>query len=177
MNNTRKLQNLSASMAVCCALLMISLPVSVIWFWADLDLTSLPFARPGIVLDMQYISMSQIVFAGSLSMLTTLLMVYGLWRLRLLFKLFQRGELFCNESARHLNQFSLVLLISAIVVPATRAAQSIILTIGNPPGKTMLVVEIGASEISVFFISATFFVITWILQEGQRLATENAEFV
>lgn len=162
-----------------CLLLMIALPLWVVWFWSNAGqyLSQLSFARASILLDMQYIQPYQLVLAGGLSMLTMLVLVFGISHLRRLFILFRNGEFFSESSARHLHIFGMTLFISALLKPVLSAALSVILTMGNPPGQKTLCIEFGSREISMVFIAGTILAITWILREGQKLATENAEFV
>jgi len=179
MNSQKKLQILSSVMASCCVLLMIAIPASVIWFWIYLgeNAASLSIARYNVLLDMQYIGLSQQIFACIVSMLPALMMVYGIWNLRQLFLLFKQGVFFSVEATRHLYKFGLMLLVTALLKPVVSVALSAILTSGNPAGKKSIVVEFGSNEIGLIFIATTFFIITWILQEGRKLANENAEFI
>ncbi|MEM7359648.1 MAG: DUF2975 domain-containing protein [Pseudomonadota bacterium] len=179
MNNIARIKTISRLMEHFCLIVMIALPMWVIWFWTNADqyLAELSFARESLLLDMQYIELYQLVLAGGLSMLSILVLVYGISHLRRLFVLFQQGEFFSEHSARHLHIFGLTLFISALLKPVVSAALSLILTMGNPPGQKSVVVEFGSREISMIFIAGTILVITWILREGQKLAAENAEFV
>jgi len=179
MNNANKVRRLSSIMTRCCEICIIVLPLSVIWFWLNIDqnISSLSIAKPTVLLDMQYIQSYQIILGWLISMTTTIVLLYGLWHIRLLFKHFNTGIFFSQEVARHLYIFSLTLFVSALLKPISTALLSLLLTMGNPYGEKSLVIEFGAYEVSLLFIAGTLMVITWILKEGQKLVTENKEFI
>lgn len=179
MENAIKTQRLSKIMTRICELAIIILPLSIIWFWLNIgqNLSELSIAKTTVLLDMQYIQNYQVFLGFTLSILTTLPLLYGLWHLRLLFQLFQKHVFFSDDATRHLYIFSMMLFISSLLVPIRSALMSLLLTSGNPIGKKMLVVEFGNNEFALIFIAATLLAITWVLKEGQRLAAENKEFI
>lgn len=179
MQNISKIQTLSQVMSYFCTLLIVALPCWTIWFWLNIDqfVAALSSARPNVLIDMQYIQTYQLALVMFISLSAVGLMMFGLWHLQRLFALFRTGTFFTSRAVSHLHVFTMVLFISAFMKPVVTALISLILTIGNPPGQKSLVLEFGSSDVSSIFIAGTLMVITWIMKEGQRLATENAEFV
>jgi len=160
-------------------LLIFLIPVSICWFWFNIDqnLTSLSIAKTNILLDMQYIQQYQIVLAWSFCMLISLVFIYGLWQLRSLFKLFKQGVFFSSQAAQHLYYFSITIFIIALLKPIVSGVLSVLLTMTNPVGKRLLVIEFTRNEFALIFIAGALLAITWILQEGRKLVEENAEFI
>jgi len=164
-------------MSAFCSVLMIVLPLWVIWFWFNFQNYAPSLSRPNVLIDMQYIQTHQILLATCLQLLALSVLLYGIWRLRLLFKLFSVGEYFTTRTTKHLHGFTLTLLISALLKPVISALLSVLLTWGNPPGKKALLIEVGSSEISIILIVGVLLSVTWVMREGQQLADENASFI
>ena len=179
MDKTSKIHQLSLTMSRFCALLMVAIPSYITWFWFNFEenTSNLSIAHHSVLIDMQFIQTYQLVIAWIYSIIVAGILVYGLSRLRELFKLFHRGIYFSDECASNLHRFGLTLFATALLKPVTSSVLSLLLTIGNPEGKKTLVFEFGSTELFTIFIAGTFMAITWILREGQKHVKENAEFV
>lgn len=179
MNNVSKIKRLSAAMQLFCSLLITALPIWLIWFWYNYEqnLSALSIANPNVLLDSQYIHIYQPILAAAISALFMLLPLWGLWHLRRLFKLFRSGVFFTEKSVRHMHIFALTIFISALLKPISSALLSVVLTLENPPGQKALAISFGSNEISQIFMAGVLIAVTWILREGQRIASENAEFI
>jgi hypothetical protein len=179
MPNAQRIKNLSRLMVSICSIVMVCVPASLIWYWANFGdyAPSLQAQRPEILLSMDYISGSQLLMAGLISLTASTLIVYALWQLRRLFLLFMQGVVFSSETTRALNLFGLALLGSVMLKPITTALLSVVLTWGNPLGQRSVTIALGSNELVLLLFAVTFLVITWVFREGQRLSQENAEFV
>ncbi len=180
MKDLAKVKRLSKLLAHMCSVSIIIMPLWVIWLWSDYEqhLGFVTSNRISLVLwHSSGFSTLQIFAASSFHMMTVLVLVYGVWHIRKLFLLFHQAVFFSNESAHHLQAFGQALLISALLKPVGSVFYSYLISKDDPPGEKVMLIEFGASEISLIFIACTFMVITWILREGHRLSTENATFV
>ena len=179
MNNISKIKKISATMMVCCSTILLVIPLWIVWFWATFEhrASGLSFMRPNVLIDMQYIGVSQLMLGAAVHAIMFSVLLFGIWHLRLLFQSFKNGVFFTREAVRHLHIFTMTLFIGALLKPVSSALLSVILTIGNPPGQKSLVIEFGSHELATIFIAGTLMAITWIMREGQVLAAENAEFV
>ena len=177
MRNTSKIKKLSSIMHVFCTSLMFLLPLGIIWIWVNFNNYALSLARPNLLIDPQYIQTYQIIMACTLQLLAASIMIYGIWHLRALFKLFHSGVFFTHKAIQHLNKFTLALFVSTLLKPIVLAILSVLLTWGNPPGKKSLVLEIGSSEIATIFVAGILLTIIWIMREGQQLENENKSFI
>ena len=174
-----KLLKLSSAMSLFCSLLIIAIPAQVLWFWANIssNLSQLSIARDSVLLDMQYIQFYQIAIAGGFSLLVALILVYGLIRLRALFAFFKRGILFSLEAANHLLIFAQAVFITALLTPLRSAITSMSLTMNNPEGKKVLIIEFGSNELAMILAAGTLLAIAWVLRESHTIAKENEAFV
>jgi len=177
MHSHTKIKKLSTAMSAFCSLIMIALPLWVIGFWYNFQYFAPELSRPNVLIDMQYIQPQQIVLAACIHLMTLSVLLYGIWRLRLLFKWFSLGEYFTTRTTNHLHSFTLALLISGLLKPIISAVLSVVLTWGNPPGQKALLLEFSSSEISMILIVGVLLSVTWVMREGQQLADENASFI
>lgn len=165
-------------MSSICAILILVLPASMIWFWLNFQANadSLAIAQHG-VLQLDSIQTWQIIGASTYSMATTLVAVYGLIQLRQLFNNFKADQFFTDASVQSLHRFCIVLFISAVLKVLNAPVLSVLLTFNNGPDKNALIVSFGSNEFWLLFIAATFLAIAWCFKEGIALANENASFV
>ena len=178
MTSISKLRTLSQLMAISCVLLMLGISLSSIWFWSDFkqNAMTLEIAQRG-VLQIETIQTWQIVLAATFSLITALVLIYGLEHLRRLFINFKEGNFFTESSVRSMHHFCAVLFISAILKVLSTMFLSVILTWNNGPNQKALIVQFGSNELWSLFIAITFLAIAWSFKEGLRLSNENAEFV
>ena len=111
------------------------------------------------------------------SMVPASLLIYGLARLRRMFRLYEAGEIFSTETALCLKQFGIAVMLQAILHPVAGAFQSVIVTFHNPPGERMLTLSFGSAEYSAALLGGLLLVIAWIMGQGAKLAEENRQFI
>lgn len=176
MTTHSKLRTLSHLMAISCVLLMVGISLSSLWFWSDFksNALTLDVAR---VLQLETIQTWQISLAATFSVITSLVLIYGLEHLRRLFIHFKHGHVFTESSVRSMHHFCGVLFISAILKVISTAFLSVVLTWNNGPNQKSLMIQFGSNEFWLLFIAITFLAIAWSFKEGLRLSQENAEFV
>jgi hypothetical protein len=176
--NSQRLKLLSTLMSAICAILILALPATTIWFWSNFDTyaDSLAIAQHG-VLQLDAIQTWQVIAASAYNMATTLVAVYGLIQLRQLFNNFKDDQIFTDANVRLLHRFCMALLISAALRVLNAPVLSVLLTVNNGPNQNALIVSFGSNEFWPLFIAATFLAIAWCFKEGLRLANENASFV
>ena len=178
MNNTIKIYRVSIAMQWFCLAVLVLLPISLVWGWLNFEEYAPRLAAErGYLLDMDYIGPLQLVLGLICSFIPVAILLYGVWRLRLLFGLYRRHIFFSVDNIRHLYIFSLTLFVSALSAPLVDAVLSVVLTFANPPGQKALSLHFGSAEVSTLFIAGALMTISWIMREAHGLAKENAEFV
>lgn len=100
---------------------------------------------------------------------------WGLWHLRSTFAEHVEGRIFSGPAARHFRLFATASLIVAATRPLLGLVLSIILTLEQRPQH--LAISISSDDVLAILISILFLVIARIMEEGARLADENASFV
>jgi len=108
-------------------------------------------------------------------LLPLLAVLSGLWFAVLLFRLFERGEVFTQTSGKRLIQVGVAL---AALLPAQivmTGSASFLLTVGNPVPSISFSFE--STQMLVGFAGGLMIVVGWVLGEATRIADENREFI
>lgn len=173
-----RVRRVSRAMSVLCTVGMIGLPIALAVVWTDPWETGWPYAA------MRELNINPKTMPGYVpyvGFLITLIpigaVIFGLMRLRDLFRLYATGRIFAPESARCLKHFAVAVLLQAILQPITGAALSVLLTLNNPPGQRQLAISFGSNEFGALIIGGLILTIAWIMGESARIAEENAQIV
>lgn len=161
---------------VLCVLGALSLLAVPPWFWLSADnVRSFGPAVAG-VRDVVVDAQAQRIGAA-VSVLPVAVGLYALWQLWQLFAEYAAGRVFGRIAAQRLRRFAWALLGAALLAPLVRAAMSVVLTIGNPPGQRMLVLGFSWNDYLAVLLSAVLIAIATVMAEAVRVAEENEGFV
>lgn len=105
--------------------------------------------------------------------LVSLIFLYGLYRLVLLMRLFERGEFFSTPAIRHLRAFAFTLLAGTIVGCLLPAIELIAARLIGLNHVTAVSIDMDGSDMWMILISTLFFVIAWIMGEARQLSEDN----
>lgn len=106
-----------------------------------------------------------------------IVMIWGLWHVRLLFREFAQGHVFTDSAARHLQQFGISVLAQGPLGPLVATAIGLALSFGNPPGQRMLVLTFSVNDYLAVIVGGVLVAVAAAMREAARLADENASFV
>jgi hypothetical protein len=159
-----------------CVLGALSLIAVPLWFWASPEaIESLAPSMVGVT-EMRIDARAQWL-GGALSLLPVSLGLYALWQLWRLFTEYAAGRVFGRTALVHLRRFAWALLGTALLAPLVRAATSVALTLGNPPGRRLLVVGFSWNDYMAVLLAAVLIAIATVMAEAVRVAEENEGFV
>lgn len=106
------------------------------------------------------------------SMIKGGVMMYGMWILICLFRLYEAGIFFAAENVLCCKQLSNALLCwvpaGIIVTPLT----SLILTMNNPPGGHALQLSLQSADITALVVGGILRVVAGVMEDGRRLSDE-----
>ena len=137
-----------------------------------LDVIELPFhLQPELIQTWQW---AAAIVISAIPLVASLI---GIHKLKHLMQLFVAGCYFTANTVRALCQFSAWLLTATLLKVMVNPLMSVALTLNNPPGQGALVISINNQTVTSLACCAIFFVIAYVLREGQRIAEENAEIV
>jgi hypothetical protein len=112
------------------------------------------------------------ILAFSASMLKGGVMMYGVWILIRLFRLYEKGIFFKTENVACFKKLSRTLLwwvlAGLIVTPLT----SLILTMNNSPGNHALQISLQSADVTALVIGGVLRVIAGVMEDGRRLKDE-----
>jgi hypothetical protein len=119
----------------------------------------------------------QVVLGIAVMMVPIGIMMFGLWNLRQLFVGFGAGRIFTIENTRALRIFAWCAMAVIIVQFFTDGLLSFVLTLSNPPGQRVLALSLSTEQLVALFVGAVFVVIARVLEEGRKLADDNASIL
>jgi hypothetical protein len=97
-----------------------------------------------------------------------------LLRLRELFALYKEGRIFTLANVVCFRAVSRSLLVWAVASILYTPLAGLAVTAANPPGRHMLSLGIGSSELALFFVAAMAVVISRVMDEARRLDEEQS---
>lgn len=106
--------------------------------------------------------------------------VAAIWTLlaaRRLFRRFAAGEVLTPAVAGGLGRVGAGLLAIAALGLVARPLQTVLASLGNPPGSRVLALSIESPDLGLLLSGGLMTVIGWILAEAARIADENRRFV
>ena len=103
--------------------------------------------------------------------------LYALWQLWQLFGEYREGRVFSPLAQQLLRRFAWAMLAAALLAQFQRAWVGIVLTLGNPPGQRLLVIELSWNDYVSILSGAVLLAIATVMAEAVRLAEENESFV
>ena len=115
--------------------------------------------------------------AAGISAVPVGVMVWGLWRVRALFRDFAAGRVFTESAARHLQMFGVAVLVQAPLGPLSATALALALSLANPPGQRLLVITFSINDYFALVVGGVLVAVATVMREAARLADENASFV
>ncbi len=159
-----------------CVLGLVTLLTVPFWFWLS----------PANVLALgpQMVGVNNLVvddraraLGAAVSVLPIGVGLFALWQLWQLFAEYGAGRVFGRVAQARLKRFAWALLVVALLAPLVRAAMSVVLTLGNPPGQRMLAISLSWNDYLAVLLAAVLIAIATVMAEAVRAAEENEGFV
>lgn len=150
--------------------------VPLIWYapgWAEVSTSQMTIS----LAELHALSGWQKYVTMAVMMIPSLVMAYGLYRLRKMFVAFARDVIFNPEPILHLKAFGIALLAQTLIKPVTGALTSVLATFHRPEGERVLSIGLSNAEASTLFLGGLIIVIAWVLGEAVRIDAENRSFV
>lgn len=161
------------AMCVLGALGLVAVPV---WFWTSPEaVRTLAPSFAGV----QAVTVDDraLQLGAALSLAPVAVGLYTLWQLWRLFGEYGAGRVFGRPALAHLRRFAWALLGAALLAPLVRAAGSVVLTLGNPPGQRMLAIGLSWNDYLAVLLAAVLIAIATVMAEAVRVAEEHEGFV
>lgn len=176
--NLSRIQRVSRIMQALCSVILVAVPLALALLWINFEtLAPLSEMLADIPFQPANLTWINLLLGFLVSLAGAAVVLYGVSRLRRLFMLYGRGQVFTHEAARCLRGFALAIMLYAAVSPIIGGLLSVVLTMANPPGERVLTISMSSNELALLFLGACLLVISWVMLESSRLADDSAQIV
>lgn len=178
MKNAARIQLASRRLRYILTGVTILIPISMALIWvlfndfpAEARGRMIPYDIYGALL--QPLPLSTRLLAFVVSMIPAGVMIWGLFILMRLFRLYEQGEIFRMSNVRCFRQLSRVLIWFFFAGIATQPLLSLALTIQNPAGQRMLTFGLESGDLTALLLGGILAVISWVMEEGCQLQEDQ----
>ena len=174
------LSNLSRLAGMCrigCWLYIVSAPLVMIWYLFGSSGNAMIIAALDHPLRFDRVASWQWLWVKLVTILPSLILIAGVFALEKTFAAFQRGTYFSLTNVNYIKRFSVYLLLNAILSSLVFTLALLILSISQSPGEKILSFRFGSAEIKMIFIAAAFWLIAWVIEQGEAIEQENRQFI
>jgi len=177
MNNIKRIQRVSAKFRLLFTVLSYAIPAFTLLYWLFFNSLHISFTEDLPVEALTTFPLTTLVLAFFVSLIPACVVVYGVIKLKDLFKLYEEGIVFSEQNVRcfYCLGCALICWVGAKII--FTALISIVLSFNNPVGEKMVVVELNISDLSLLIIGAVVILISWVMQEAVKLEDEQAYLV
>lgn len=99
--------------------------------------------------------------------------MYGVYKLICLFKLYEQGRIFQSANVRCFRSLSRTLIVWFIAQIISKPMMSVALTLHYPPGKRLIYLGFGSPDLAILLVGCILAVITWVMEEGHQMQKEQ----
>lgn len=152
----------------------------IMWLYFLTNITALTEIAQnhlGTLIQWQTVDTWQMYIVALVLMSSNLVLLWGIQRLRCLFKAFAQANIFRNENVRHTQQFSLSLMISAVLSIVNYSIASVVLSLNHAAGEKVLSIQMSSSAVSIFLIGLVFWLVAKVILKAIEVENENKAFV
>ncbi len=176
MENAQRIINVSSKLRKICIGLIFCLPILSVLFWVDFNRL---YAMMGQMIPLPVrldheLTVRTRFFAFLTNMPPLGVSIYGLLKLKELFRLYEKGFIFTKENVDCFRSFGRTLIVWVACDVASNTLLSIALTIDNPPGRRVIAVGLNSGEFAGMFVGAVVLIISWVMDEGRKIQEEQA---
>lgn len=176
--NLSRIRRVSRLMQRVCSAILVAVPLILALVWSNFEsLAPLSEAFDKIPVQPDNLTWITLLLGFLISLAGAAIVLYGVARLRRLFRLYGEGQVFTHETACCIRGFALAIMLYAASSPVVGGLLSVVLTMGNPPGERALVISFSSHELALLFLGGCLLVISWVMAESSRLADDNAQIV
>ena len=173
---------LSALLALACLALAMALPALTLYGLCTTP-TEVWLAGPGVKSSSApgqpgwHVALWRSGLATLMGMLPVCGVAYGLYRARLCFLGFVRGETFSLGTVRHLRGLAAGMFASAVAGLSTPTLISVLLTLGAAAGKRALSFGVSSNEVLMLLFAGIVWQVAYVMTQAVELADEHAQIV
>ena len=130
-----------------------------------------PFPR---VLGLSYVLTTKTLIFGMLTSLITLLpKMFLFYFLIMLFRSYERGNIFSLENVMTIKKVGIMLIVTQVANVIFDVLISLVMTMNNPPGYHMIGLHLATNNLGIALIGAVIILVSWIMAEGYKLHVDQ----
>ena len=176
--NINRIRSISAKFHCLFSALLFFIPIFTLMYWLFFNHLPVGFTNfPDYVDVAQTLPIKTIILACLASLVPVTVAVYGILNLKELFKLYEKGIFFSERNVQCFRQLGYTLFSWVVANQIFGALISVVLTLNNPPGERMLVIQFSIANIGTLIIAAVVVLISWVMHEATRLEDEQVHTV
>ena len=172
-----KLAKLAGICRIGCWLFIVAIPVVMLWYLFGPAGSDMLLAGLNQTIRVDRVAPWQWVCVKLVALLPSIILIAGIFTLQKTFAAFQRGTYFSLSNVNNIKRLSVYLLINAILSPLVYTLSLLIFSVSQLPGEKILSFRFGSPEIKMIFIAMIFWVIAWVIEQGESIEHENRQFI
>ena len=118
-----------------------------------------------------------VAVAAALLALLAGIFIAGMWEVRRLFRLLASGSLGDAAFGRVLRKLGWLAITGGIASILIRTATALLMSVANPPGQKILLIEISSGQIASLIMGLLFFMFTHVFAEVARIDEDNKSII
>lgn len=178
MDNAKRITTVSHKLRLICSALICCLPVLYALFWTFFNLlhTVTPMIPLPVRVDQDLPGLTRLL-AFMADLIPLAATTYGVHRLRDLFLLYENELIFTERNVSCIRSLGKTLIVWVACDILRHSLLSIVLTMGNPPGKRLLVVGFSSGDLTGVFVGIVVLIVSWVMDEARKLKEDHSLIV
>ncbi|MFT5133485.1 MAG: hypothetical protein ACI9SC_001957 [Gammaproteobacteria bacterium] len=176
--NLARIKRISGKFRLLFTVLLIFIPVMILAYWLFFNDLPEGFTSelPPLVIS-NTLALSTRLLAFIVSLIPTSIAIYGIFNLRELFTLYEKGIIFTTANVKCIRRLGYALIYWTFSKIPFMALISIVLSHNNPPGERMVSIGFGSTDFVTLVTGAIVLIISWVMSEASKLEDEQAHTV
>jgi len=172
--NINRIQRVSRYFRLLFTVLIFCTPLITLMYWLFFNNLPVGFKTDLPVVIDQVLPLKTLLLAFLVSLIPASVAVYGLTKLKELFKLYEKAIVFSKKNVECFHNLGYTLIYWVIANFIFVALISLALTFNNASGERVIVARFGISDISTLIIGAVVILVSWVMGEASKLEEEQA---
>jgi hypothetical protein len=118
-----------------------------------------------------------VAVAAALLGLLALIFIAGMWEVRKLFRLLATGSLADPAFGHILRRLGWLAVSGGVASILIRTVNALLMSVANPPGQKILLIEISSGQIASLIMGLLFFMFTHVFAEVARIDEDNKSII
>ncbi len=178
MENRSKIKRISTRLYGVFLAFTILIPLVTVGFWVFYNILPENLISASIKVKTGFpmpheITLQQKMLGLTVSLVPLALKMSAMLTIMQLLKLYRAGKVFSGAHVACFKKLGRFLVYYTLAGVAESTGIVLVMTMNNPPGKKMLSIGFSSDDLTLLVVAAIVLMISWIMDEGRKLAEEN----